>query len=175
MGVMMQIKKSMDDFIDRKILPYVFHLSEQPMLFKELLQANKLYNDGMRLEGNMPGFRIRIGRTILLFLLLWHLFFIIPGSLIFHTQLAKIDCHLLIIFAVIFTGFFFGSYALFKSWLIDRMSKKIIKKAWQNHYPHFSYELHSKEVSALYSEALEKEIPSKEIQLYILNRMIAEK
>lgn len=171
----MQIMNSMDDFVDRKVIPYVFNVSEQPMLFKELLKANKLYNDGMRLEGNMPGFRIKIGRTILLFLLLWHLFFIIPGSLLFHTQLAKVDCHLLIIFAVIFTGFFFGSYALFKAWLIDRMSKKIIKKAWQNHYPHFSYELHSKEVSSLYSEALEKEIPSKEMQLYILNRMIAEK
>ncbi len=167
------LKQKIDDFIKQTILPFVFKTSEQPMLFRELLQANKMFDDDMKLEGRVPGFRIRIGRTILVFIILWHII-LAPVSLLFHLQLAKVDCHLLIIFAVIFTGLFFATYAMFKEWLIDIMAEKHIRAAWKNHFPHFVYDTHHREVTKLYSEAIEKEIPSKEMYLYILNNMISE-
>ncbi len=168
------IREKILSFINQTIIPFVFKISDQPMLFRELLQTNKMYDDDMKLEGMVPGFRIRIGRTILVFLIIWHIA-LIPISLLLHIQIAKIDCHLLIIFAVIFTGLFFATYAMFKEYLIDIMAEKHIRNAWKNHFPHFSYDIHHREVSRLYSEALEKEIPAKEMYLYILNNMISEK
>lgn len=161
------------ELVDKYIVPYVFTPSNEPLLFRELLKANKMYDDGLNLEGKIPGTRVRIGRNIIVFLILWHII-LLPLSALFHRELAKIDCHLLIIAAVIFTGFFFGTYSMFKAWLVDRVSLKIIKEAWHNHYPHFAYEKHHRQVSRLYGKALDKELPAKEIQLYILDHMIEE-
>lgn len=161
-------------FNDEKIIPYVFTLSDGPMLFRDLLKTNKMYQDGLKLEGKIPGFRMSVGRSYVVFIALWHLI-VLPASALFHSKLAKIDCHLLIITAVLFTGMFFATYAIFKEYLIDTVALKIIKKAWGNHFPHFDYDLHAKEVAQIYSEALEKEIPHKNMQLYILERLVAPK
>lgn len=162
------------DFIDNKILPFTFKVSDQPMLYRELLQANKLFDDGMKLEGKIPGMRISVGRAVLVFAILWHLIIILPATVIFHAPLAALDCHVAIIASVLFTGFFFSMYFVFKEWLIDRMASKRIQKAWKNHFPPFDYETHHKEVTAIYSKALDDGIPTKEMQLHILNRLIAQ-
>ncbi|HEX5670868.1 MAG TPA: hypothetical protein VFX66_04965, partial [Sulfuricurvum sp.] len=96
----------------------------------------------------------------------------LPLAVLFHAKLAKVDCHLLIIMAVLFTGMFFAMYAIFKEYLIDTVAHHILKKGWENHFPHFNYELHAKEVANIYSESLEKEIPHKELQLYILEKLV---
>ena len=160
-------------FIDNFIIPYVFTKSNEPLLFRELLKANKMYDDGLNLEGKIPGTRIRIGRNIYVFLVLWNIV-LFPFSIIFHQILTKIDCHLLIILSVLATGLFFATYSIFKSWMIDRVALMTIKEAWHNHYPHFAYETHHKQVSRLYGKALDKELPTKDIQLYILDHMIEE-
>lgn len=159
---------------DEKIIPYVFSLSDGPMLFRDLLKTNKMYQEGLKLEGKIPGFRLSIGRSYLVFIAIWHLI-LLPSSAIFHKVLAKIDCHLLILMAILFTGMFFATYAIFKEYLIDTVALKIIKSAWENHFPHFDYDLHAKEVAKIYSEALEKEIPHKNMQLYILDRLVETK
>lgn len=161
------------NFIDNVIVPYVFAKNDEPLLFRELLKANKMYDDGLNLEGKIPGTRIQIGRNILVFLVIWNIF-LLPVSIIFHKLLAKIDCHILIITSVIFTGLFFATYSIFKSWMIDHVALKTIKEAWHNHYPHFAYDKHHRQVSRLYGKALDKELPNKEIQLYILDHMIEE-
>lgn len=158
-------------FTEEKIISYVFTLSDAPMLFRDLLKTNKMYQDGLKLEGNIPGFRMSTGRSYLVFIALWHLI-ILPAAIIFHSLLAKIDCHLLILMAVLFTGMFFATYSMFREYLIDLVAVKIIKHAWGNHFPHFDYDLHAKEVSKIYGEALEKEIPHKNLQLYILDRLV---
>ena len=165
----------LDTLIENRLLPVMFKLSEEPMLYRELLHANRLYDQGYKLEGNISGMRIRVGRTILIFAILWHIAFILPGMALYHHELAKMDCHLGIILAVVFTGFFFSSYFVFKEWAIERMAQQQIRKAWKNHFTHFDYKLHHREVAALYSKALEDEIPTKELQLYILNNMIRDK
>jgi len=165
------IKSSIRTLTDDKIIPYVFTLSDGPMLFRDLLKTNKMYQEGLKLEGKIPGFRLSIGRSYLVFIALWHLI-LLPASALFHTVLAKIDCHLLILMAILFTGMFFATYAIFKEYLIDTVALRIIRTAWENHFPHFDYNLHAKEVAKIYSEALEKEIPHKNMQLYILDRLV---
>lgn len=159
-------------FIDNVILPFTFKVSDDPMLYRELLLANKLFDDGMKLEGKIPGMRIREGRAVTVFAIFFHLFIILPGIVIFHTPLAKMDCHLAIIASIIFTGFFFSIYFVFKEWLIDRMAKTRIKRAWKNHFPHFDYDAHHKELTTIYSQSIEEEVPHKELQMYIMNKLI---
>jgi hypothetical protein len=168
------MKTASRKFTDEKIIPYAFSLSEEPMLFRDLLKTNKMYQDGLKLEGKIPGFRLSIGRSYLVFIALWHLI-LLPASALFHTVLAKIDCHLLILMAVLFTGMFFATYAIFKEYLIDTVALKIIKNGWENHFPHFDYALHAKEVAKIYSEAMEKEVPHKNLQLYILDKLVENK
>ena len=168
------MKQIIYDLAEQKIIPYVFKISKQPMLFRELLQANKLYNDGMAVEGNIPGFKIRLSRAYFVFILLWHII-IIPGAYLFHGALADINCHLSILLAIAFTSILFASFPVFKANLVDIVTKKIIKQAWKNHFPHFGYDAHHIEVSNLYSEAIEKEVPPRDMQLFILNQMVSDK
>lgn len=164
-------KSSLQQFTNEKIIPYVFTLSDAPMLFRDLLKTNKMYQDGLKLEGNIPGFRFSVGKSYIVFIILWHVIMLPPAAL-FHAKLAKIDCHLLIIMAVLFTGMFFAMYAIFKEYLIDSVAHKILRNGWKNHFPHFDYDLHAKDVAKIYGEAMDKEVPHKELQLYILEKLV---
>lgn len=159
--------------VDKTIIPFVSRTSDQPLLLRELLTINKSHDDGLKLEGKIPGLKLRIGRMILVFLIIWNLL-LLPLSLLFHKELAKIDCHLLILMAIVFTSMFFGTYMMFKEWLVDRMALLRIKEAWLNHFPHFAYDIHHLEVTGLYREALEKDVPNKELYLFIMNRLSSE-
>ncbi|HEX5710796.1 MAG TPA: hypothetical protein VFX68_05565 [Sulfuricurvum sp.] len=168
------VKNNSNRIMDEKIIPYVFTQSDAPLLFRDLLKTNKMYQDGLKLEGNVPGFRFSVGKSYIVFILLWHIA-MLPPAILFHAKLAKVDCHLLIIMAVLFTGMFFAMYAIFKEYLIDTVAHQILKRGWENHFPHFNYYLHAKEVAHIYSDALEKEIPNKELQLYILEKLVEAK
>ncbi len=152
---------------------YVFKTSEQPMLFKELMQANKIYNDRMNLEYNMKGFRIRLGRLYLVFFIL-AVIIATPISFLLHTLLAQIDCHALILMSVAFTVIFFSTFALFKNWLIEKISQKLILEAWANHFPHFDYKNNRKKVSNIYEDALEHGIKNKDLKHHIITKMVSE-
>ena len=53
------------------------------------------------------------------------------------------------------------------------MALKRIQAAWSLHFPHFSYKEHHAEVTEIYTEAVKKEIPRKELELFVLNRLIS--
>ena len=168
----MKLRERFEQWVDTKLLAYIFRVSEQPMLFGELLNANKIVQDGMKIDGNIQGFRLSLGRAYLVYIIFWHIV-IVPPSLIFHKFLINIDCHVLILLAVLFTGVFFGVFSIFNEYVQERMARKVVKNAWKNHFPHFSYEQHAAEVAKIYSEALEKEIHHKDMRLHILNNIVA--
>ncbi len=174
MSLISSFKNPIQEFIRSTINPFVFKISDQPMRFQELMHANKIYNDGMNLEYNMTGFRIRLGRVYLVFFLLT-LIIVTPPAALFHSVLAKIDCHALIISSIVTTVLLFSTFALFKSWLIEQVSKQLIIEGWKNHFPHFDYMKNSKKVSHIYSEALENGIKSKDLQHHIITKMVSEK
>lgn len=162
---------SFKHFLQEKILPFVFKISDQPMLFKEFMHTNKIYNDGMNLEYNMIGFKSRLGRIEFLYLSLVILISS-PLGFFFHTQLAMIDCHALIISSIVFTILLFSSFTIFKSWLIEQISTKLILKAWKNHFPHFNYKKNSLEVSNIYSHALEDGIHNHDLKRHIITKIV---
>ncbi len=170
----MSLKEKIYNLVDTKLIPFVFKISEQPMLFSELLIVNKAHQEGMNPEPTMLGFKLRKGRAYLIYIILWHIVFG-PPALIFHKVLIKVDCHALIIFAVLFTGVFFATFLMFSEWLKERVTDNLIKKAWKIHYPHFKYSHHGKEVANIYARAQEEDVHHKDMRLYIYNNLVGTK
>ena len=157
--------------IKEKIINYVFNISVQPVLFHELMTANKQFNDGMHLKGINLGFRLRLGRAYLVFLVIAHIF-IIPLAFVIHAVFAGADCHLSIIMAVLFTAILFAFMGMFKEWLYDEISLKRIQDAWKLHFPHFDYSKNKNAVCKIYNESIEQDIPKKDLERFILDRLI---
>jgi hypothetical protein len=154
-----------------KILAYVFYTSKRPILFSDLLYINKLFNEGMLLDVEKLGARMRLSATYIVFLLLWHIIIFMP-VLIFHSALAKMDCHLSVLFAVLFTAIFFATFSIYKEWLIDEYAKQRIKNSWSTHFPYFTYEEYNHKVSTIYEEALKLDIPKKELEKFVMDKLV---
>ncbi|NLO17860.1 MAG: hypothetical protein GX118_06690 [Arcobacter butzleri] len=92
--------------------------------------------------------------------------------LIFHPALAIMDCHLSVIFAIIFTAIFFATFAIYKEWLIDEYAQKRIISAWKTHFPYFDYYEYRYKVSTIYEEALKLDIQKKELEKFVMDRLI---
>ncbi len=168
---MRRLKNIWERFVDSKIIPYVFECSKHPMRFIEFLRANKAFVDGLDPSMTIPGFRLNILRLYIVYFVLWNMI-IIPASLIFHAFLAKLDCHLSIILAIVFTLIFFATFQIFKEWLINRVAEKQIQKAWQNHLPHFEYKRYRHKLAQLYAEAADKDIPKSQIERFVIDRLV---
>ncbi|KIM10306.1 MAG: hypothetical protein KU37_10945 [Sulfuricurvum sp. PC08-66] len=159
-------------WIEKNIIPFCFKLNPAPMRFKELLNANKVYNDGMDYEHTIQGFKLRLGRTYLLFILLFILVNI-PVLGVLHSILVHVNTHVLILLTAFITGAFFISFTLFKEYLIDKAARIIIKKAWQKHLSLFSFQEDSALVAQYYAQAIEDEIPIGDLQRYIFDKLSA--
>lgn len=46
-----------------KVLDYLYILSKQPILLRDLLDANRQYNEGMHVDPARLGFRLKLGRA----------------------------------------------------------------------------------------------------------------
>lgn len=156
------------------ILKYVFYTSTRPILFSDLLYINKLFNEGMLLDVEKLGARMRLSSTYIVFLIAWHILIFLP-VLIFHSALAKMDCHLSVLFAVLFTAIFFATFSIYKEWLIDEYAKQRIKNSWHTHFPYFTYEEYNKKVALIYEEALKLDIPKKELEKFVMDKLIESK
>ena len=140
------------------ILENIFVISKQPVLFRDLLEANCLFNEGMLVDPAKLNFKFRYARTYLVYgLLCFVVFFIL--LILTHHIFAKLDFHLSIVSAVAGTS---------------AVSKELIKKAWSVHFPYFSYEKYSTKVEMIYNEAVKNEIPRKDLEQYVLERLVAQ-
>ncbi len=162
---------SIDKFVDEKLLPFVFIISKNPVLFHDLLDANRQIKDNMTPNAGALGYRIHTKNMFIAFLLLVHIVFIFPAVTILHELFVKMDCHLSIISAVVFTGLFFVSYSIFKEYLIERISLKRIKAGWSLHFPLFEYETYGKKVADIYNDAIKKKVPRGELEYFIMSNL----
>lgn len=160
----------MIDIIKDKIVSYIYNISTQPVKLIPLLEANQLFNDGMKLDGSKLGFRIKLFRAYFIFLVLSHII-ILPIGYIFHNIFEHIDCHASIILVIFFTVLLFGMFNFFKEWTRDTVAKKRIKDIWKIHFPLFSYEEYNKEVANIYQIALEEEIKHSDLERFILDKL----
>lgn len=152
------------------IISYIYNISKQPVKFATLLEANQLFNEGMKLDGSILGFRLRLGRAYVVFLILSHMV-IIPIALILHELFRILDCHASILLAVFFTALLFGIFSFFKEWTRDAVAKQRIKSAWSLQFPYFPYDEYNKEINHIFEEAQKENIQKKDLEVFILDRL----
>ena len=157
-------------FINTVIVPFVFKLTAAPMRFKELLNANKFYHDGMNLENNIHGFKLRLGRAYLVFFAFF-LLINIPVVGVLHEIIKDFDSHVLIILTALITGSFFILFSMFKEFLVEKVALIIIQKGWSKHLSLFPFDEYGKDVAFLYGQAVEEEIAIGNLQHYIFDHL----
>lgn len=160
-----------EKIVDKKLIPYVFIISSNPILFHDLLEANRQINEGLVPNSAALGFRIKLRNIYIAFLVLVHLILILPATAIFHKPLAKLNCHLSIILAIFGTGFLFIGFNVFREYLSDKVAMQRLKDGWKLHFPLFDFETHSKRVADIYTQALKKKISRNELELYMMNEL----
>lgn len=160
--------ESIEGFIDKKLIPFTFILSKNPVLLHDLLDANRQSKDRLTPSGSALGYKVNNKNMLVSFFVIAHIFFILPALGILHDSFANMDCHLSIVSAVVFTGLMFVSFSAFKEYLVERVSTNRIKEAWVLHFPLFSYEEHSQKVADLYNEAIKKKVPRGELEYFVM-------
>lgn len=156
-----------------KVLKYVFNTSKQPVLLKDLLVANNQFNERLQVDNIKLGYRLKIGRAYLVYILLVSIV-AVPVAIITHKAFANIDSHASIIAAVFFTAVIFIWFNFFRIWLKDKMAEKRIRSSWKNHFPYFSYDEYRYKIEEIFHKAMKAEIQKKDLQKYILDKLLEE-
>jgi len=157
--------------LKEKILDYIYILSKQPILLRDLLDANRQYNEGMHVDPAKLGFRLKLGRAYLVYVL-FILCILIPLSAMTHKFLVNIDPHVSILGAMVITSIIFIGFNFFKAKLRDEISLRQIKKSWILRFPYFPYDEYNKKVERIYEKAMKDEIPKKNLERYILDNLV---
>jgi len=160
-------KKSLKE----KIINYVYTVSNQPVIFRDLLSANSHYNEKMYVDPGKLGFRLNILRAYIAYLILCTIV-IVPLIGITHYFLKPMNFHFSVLGAVLVTSAVFVGFDFFKSWIRDAITLKLIKKAWLVHFPFFTYDKYSKKVEDIYNESLKSEVSKKDLQLYVMDKLL---
>ena len=161
---------SKEKTIKNKILEYVYTISKQPILLKDLLVANRQHSDGMHVDPAKLGFRIRLVRAYIVYIGLV-LAVVVPISLLTHKPLAKIDAHISIIGAMIITAAIFIGFNFFRDRMRDSITKELIKRSWKLHFPYFSYEEHSETIEEIFEKSIKEEISKRDLEKYIKDNL----
>jgi hypothetical protein len=160
----------MIDKLKKMIISYVYIISHQPVKLQDLLMANQFVSEGIHLDGEKLGFRLKLGKAYLVFLLLVHIV-LLPIALGGHVVFQKIDCHLSIFLTVFMTGIIFASFGIFRDWLGDEVAKMRIKMMWSLHFPLFKYEDYSSEINEIYLKSIDENIKKQDLERYILDNL----
>lgn len=156
--------------ITKRVLNYIFTRSKQPVLLKDLLVATKQYNQGMEVDAGRLGFRLKLSRAYIVYIILVCLV-LIPVSLLTHTALAKIDSHISIVGGMVITALIFMGFNFFKDKVVELMTKEVITRAWSLHFPYFAFEEYSKKFVKIFDQAMKEEVSKRDLQKYILDRL----
>lgn len=159
--------------LKEKVLDYVYILSKQPLLLRDLLDANRQYNEGMHVDPARLGFRLKLARAYFVYIVLV-LSILIPVSAIMHKPLAGIDSHVSILGAMIITAAIFIGFNFFRARLRDEITLRQIKKSWALRFPYFPYDEYNKKVEDIYETAIKEEISKKDLEKYILDKLVEE-
>ncbi len=159
-----------NESLKNKILEYVYIISKQPILLKDLLVANRQHNEGMHVDPAKLGFRIRLTRAYIVYVAMISVL-LIPLSLLAHKLLAKVDAHISIIGAMIMTAAIFIGFNFFRDRLRDVVTLELIKRSWKLHFPFFSYEEYSQKIDEIFGNSINDEISKRDLEKYILEKL----
>lgn len=162
----MQKEKTIKD----KILEYIYIISKQPVLLRDLLIANRQYKEGMHVDPAKLGFRLRLGRAYFVYISMV-LAILIPVSALTHKALAKIDSHVSILGAMLITAAIFIGFNFFRARMRDSVSILLIKRSWKLRFPFFPYDEYSSKIEEIFEKALKEEVSKRDLEKYILDNL----
>ena len=154
-----------------KIINSMFIISKKPVLFRDLLEANASFNEGMLVDPSKLNFRFLYGRSYIVFCALW-LVVVFPLIAILHGILADIDFHISVLFTMILTASCFVGFDVFKAYARKRVTHRLIRDAWAVHFPYFAYEKYSEIVERIYNESVKCEIPKRDLEKFVLDKLV---
>ncbi len=152
-------------------LNFLFKISDQPVLLRDLLEANALFNEGMLVDPAKLNYKFKTFNSYIYYGTLCSLV-LLPLLVITHYFFTLLDFHISIISAVLVTACVFITYDLFKIYVRRILSAKLIQKAWSNHFPCFAYEKYSKLAEEIYKQALKDEVPKSLLEKYVLEKIV---
>ena len=164
----------MKENLRNTIIKNIFFVSKQPVLFRDLLEANALFNEGMLVDGAKLNFRFNHVKLYQIYALICFVV-LFPLLIITHHFLANTDAHISIIATTIVTSAVFIGFDMFKVWARRERSLDLIKKAWSVHFPYFGYEKYSSKVEEIYNTALKNDVSKKDLEQYIYEKLISQK
>jgi hypothetical protein len=156
--------------IKQRILEYIYIISKQPVLLKDLLIANRQHKDGMHVEPARLGFRLKLTRAYFLYISII-LGILVPISILTHKSLAKIDSHISIVGAVIITAIIFIGFNFFIARMRDAITIELIKRSWMLRFPYFPYEEYSSKIEDIFDASLKEEVSKRDLERYILKKL----
>ncbi|KAA6228468.1 MULTISPECIES: hypothetical protein [unclassified Campylobacter] len=152
-------------------LNFIFKISEQPVLLKDLLEANALFNEGMLVDYAKLNFKLKMLNAYIYYGILCFLI-LVPLLLITHYLFTRLDFHISILSSILVTAVVFIGFDIFKVYTRKIMSKNLILKAWANHFPCFAYEKYSSIVEEIYKQALKDEVSKTNLEKYVLEKIV---
>ena len=164
----------MKENLRNTIIKNIFFVSKQPVLFRDLLEANALFNEGMLVDGAKLNFRFNHVKLYQIYALICFVV-LFPLLIITHHFLANTDAHISIIATTIVTSAVFIGFDMFKVWARKEISSELIKNAWSVHFPYFAYEKYSSKVEEIYNNALKNDVSKKDLEQYIYEKLISQK
>ncbi len=156
--------------LKNKILDYIYIVSKQPILLRDLLIANRQYKEGMHVDPAKLGFRIKLSRAYLVYMGMI-LGVLIPVSGLTHKPLADIDSHISIVGAVVITAIIFIGFNFFRAKMRDFITIELIRRSWKLHFPFFSYDEYSEKIEEIFEKSLKEEVSKRELEKYILDNL----
>lgn len=161
---------SKEKTIKNAILEYVYTISKQPVLLKDLLVANRQQNDGMLVDPAKLGFRIKLIRAYNVYMGIV-LLILIPISLLVHKEMESLNPHISIIASMFMTAAIFIGFNFFRDKMRDTMTKELIKRAWKLHFPFFTYEEYSEKIDQIFEQSIKDEVSKRDLEKYILDHL----
>lgn len=158
------------DKIREKIVNYVYRISKQPVLYRDLLRANCLFNEDMYVDPGILNFRKNLTKAYMAYGIICACI-LLPLLLLTHAIFAKLDFHISLVGTIFATSAVFVGFNFFNVWIRKAITKKLIKRAWKIHFPYFPYEKYSEKVEIIYQKAKKEEVLRKDLEKYVLDNL----
>lgn len=153
-----------------KILNYIYNVSKQPVLLKDLLIVNKQLLNGLKPEEARLGFGLNLFRAYKIYCIIV-IAILTPILALMHIELSMLNIHVSIFVSVFFTSMVFMGFGFFKDYTRNQITKNIVSKSWENHFPFFPYEKYSRKVDIFFEQAMKEEISRRDLERYILDKL----
>lgn len=151
-------------FIDQ-----MFIISKKPISLKELLEINTDFNDNLLIDPAKLNFRFNYARSYVLFGILCVIIFL-PLIFVLHNLLIKLDFHISILLTILATAFVFISFDILKMRARKKLTKRLIKEAWDIYFPYFSYDKYSLMGAKFYKQSIKDNISKNDLERYIIDK-----